>query len=414
MSIAGLLLATVAFALEQSAQTPAGNARLKVFLDCTTDCHGDYLREEIDLVEYVRDRTDADVHVLITGAQTGARGREYTLSFIGQGRFDGRSRALTVTSDPSDSEERVRRALATALTVGLLDYLALTSVPASLTVSAELAGQTTAGSARADRWNRWLFSVNGNYELDAEESQRESEWGLSMGADRITPDWKLTFGGNFNESREEFDLDEEQPLSVERRNRSFEWLTVRSLSDHWSVGAAGELRSSTFDNTALDVVAAPAIEWNFFPYSMYTRRQLRALYGVGPSLKRYYEETLFGKLEETRIRQDISVTYEQREQWGTLEGGAEWRNYFPGFDRHRFSVEGEANLRMLRGLSVNLQGSVSRIRDQLSLPRREASQEEVLLRLRELQSGFQTRIEIGLQYQFGSAFASIVNPRFGQ
>jgi hypothetical protein len=38
----------------------------------------------------------------------------------------------------------------------------------------------------------------------------------------------------------------------------------------------------------------------------------------------------------------------------------------------------------------------------------------VLLRLRQLQSGFQTRVEIGIEYRFGSAFAAIVNPRFGQ
>jgi hypothetical protein len=58
--------------------------------------------------------------------------------------------------------------------------------------------------------------------------------------------------------------------------------------------------------------------------------------------------------------------------------------------------------------------SASRIRDQLSLPRRDATEEEVLLRLRQLSSGFETEGRFGLTYQFGSRFASIVNPRFGQ
>jgi hypothetical protein len=415
MFLSALLLAAAALVVEQSAQAGANAARLKVFLDCTTfDCHTDYLREEIEFVEYVRDRSDADVHILITGAETGARGREYTLAFIGQGRFDARKRTLTVTSSASDSEDRVRRALASAVTVGLLDFVAAESVPDALEVTAELTGGLSAAGPSADPWDRWIVSLNGNFSLDAEESQREREWGLSIGADRITPEWKLTFGGHFDQSTEEFDLDEDEPLSVERRNRAFNWLTVRSLGEHWSVGATGELRSSTFDNTALDVVAAPAIEWNFFPYSMYTRRQLRALYGLGLVHKRYYEETLYFKLEETRARQDLSVTYEQREPWGTLEGRAEWRNYFPGFDTHRVSVEAEADVRLARGLSLNLEASASRIRDQLSLPRREATPEEVLLRLRQLQSGFETRVEIGIQYQFGSQFAAIVNPRFGQ
>jgi hypothetical protein len=77
-------------------------------------------------------------------------------------------------------------------------------------------------------------------------------------------------------------------------------------------------------------------------------------------------------------------------------------------------VEGEVNVRIARGLSLNIEASASRIRDQLSLPRRNASPEEVLLRLRQLQSDFETRVEFGVEYRFGSAFAAIVNPRFGQ
>ncbi|MGH9174024.1 MAG: hypothetical protein ACRD1H_06685, partial [Vicinamibacterales bacterium] len=286
---------------------------------------------------------------------------------------------------------------------------------AGLAVQAELAnGAAQPTSAANDPWNRWIFSLNGNGSLESEESTRESEWGLSIGADRITPEWKLTFGANFNQSREEFDLDEEEPLSVVRRDRSLDWVTVRGLGEHWSVGATGQARSSTFDNISLDVRAAPALEWNFFPYSMYTRRQLRVLYAAGGSSTTYYEETLYFKTEETRARQELSTTYEQREPWGTLEGSVEWSNYFPGLSTHRVSVDGEVDLRIARGLSVTLEASASRIRDQLSLPRRNATPEEVLLRLRQLSSDFEVRFEFGITYQFGSQFASIVNPRFGQ
>jgi hypothetical protein len=147
---------------------------------------------------------------------------------------------------------------------------------------------------------------------------------------------------------------------------------------------------------------------------MYTRRQLRVLYGIGVDRFRYYEETLYEKTEETLARQDLSTTYEQREPWGTLEGRVEWSNFFPGLSTHRLSVDSEVNLRIARGFSVSIEASVSRIRDQLSLPKRDATPEEVLLRLRQLQSGFEARLEFGITYQFGSQFAAIVNPRFGQ
>jgi hypothetical protein len=147
---------------------------------------------------------------------------------------------------------------------------------------------------------------------------------------------------------------------------------------------------------------------------MYTRRQLRVLYAIGGASTKYYEETLFFKTEETRGRQELSTTYEQREPWGTLEGRVEWSNFFPGLSTHRISVDGEVDVRIARGLSVSLEATGSRIRDQLSLPRRNATPEEVLLRLRQLSSDFEVRLEFGITYQFGSQFASIVNPRFGQ
>jgi hypothetical protein len=394
----------------------AAVAILRVFLDCSSGfCHEEYLREEVDVAEYVRDRTDADVHVLITDVDTSAGGEEFTLAFIGQGRFQGTTRTMKVVTDAGESDERERRQLASALTAGLLTFLTSDSLPAGLEITATLdRGEAPPTVAANDPWRRWLFGVNGYLNLDAEESTSERNWGLSFGADRITPEWKLSFGAEMNESTDEFDLEEGVRLSVTRKDWTLRGLTVKSLGEHWSLGATGHFRSSTFENIERDVRLAPAIEWNFFPYSMYTRRQLRVLYSVGVSRASYYEETLFEELDETLLGQELSTTYEQREPWGTLEGRVLATNYFPGFDKHRLEVDAEVDIRIARGLSANLEASASRIRNQLSLPRRDASPEEVLLRLRQLQSGFETRLEFGLEYRFGSRFAAIVNPRFGQ
>ncbi len=54
----------------------------KVFIDCWR-CDRDYIRTEITYVNYVRDRKDADIHLLVTDQGTGSGGREYTLAFIG-------------------------------------------------------------------------------------------------------------------------------------------------------------------------------------------------------------------------------------------------------------------------------------------------------------------------------------------
>ena len=83
------LLFLPAPAPEQAPQTqPPTARRLRVFLDCT-ECYPDYLRSEITFVDYVRDRTEADVHLLITRSSTGGGGREYNVELIGVGRFAG-------------------------------------------------------------------------------------------------------------------------------------------------------------------------------------------------------------------------------------------------------------------------------------------------------------------------------------
>ena len=62
---------------------------LRVFLDCAV-CDFDYLRTEMTYVNYVRDRQDAEVHVLVTTEPTGGGGTAYTIDFIGLRQFAGK------------------------------------------------------------------------------------------------------------------------------------------------------------------------------------------------------------------------------------------------------------------------------------------------------------------------------------
>ena len=70
------------------------------------------------------------------------------------------------------------------------------------------------------------------------------------------------------------------------------------------------------------------------------------------------------------------------------------------------------NVRIVRGLSFNFFGNVSRVRDQVFLPRRDATDEEILLRRRALQTDFSYFTNFSIRYTFGSIFNNIVNPRF--
>jgi hypothetical protein len=391
---------------------PDAAARLRVYLEC--DCFQEYLRDQLGWVDFVRQPQDADVHILSSSRETGGGGRELVLRFVGRGRFDAVDTDLRVVSQAAETENSRRAQVLRTTTVGLLSYLARESLPAGLDLSvrAQDTAQTAAAPAR-DPWNLWVFNVSTGTSFEAEEANRELQWEVNATADRVTDEWKIGFGGRLDEQRQTFDLDEDDPFEVSRTERGLEWFVARGLGPHWSIGLDGEVESSTFDNTRFSAVTAPAVEFSIFPYRDYATRQFVIQYAAGVEHARYTEVTLFDRLEETRPRHELSANLDQRQPWGSLEAGIEWSQYLHDLARYRLEVEAEVSLRVMRGLSVNVEGNASRIRDQLSLPRRSATSEEVLLQLRELQSGYEVSFSVGVSYSFGSLFNNVVNPRFG-
>jgi hypothetical protein len=205
--------------LEQQ-QPPTATGRLQVFLDCN-DCFADYLREETDFVDFVRDRTQATVHVIITNTGTASGGLEYVLAFIGQAAFSGQDTTLKAVTQTGDPERVRRQQLLTTLRIGLLSYLARVGVPQGLQLDVELPASAQAPGVRQDPWNYWVFSLRGSASFNGEESAEAREVRAEISADRITLDWKLTFGFEIEDEVQEFDLDEEVPIETVRRQRDF-------------------------------------------------------------------------------------------------------------------------------------------------------------------------------------------------
>lgn len=81
------------FALVPLAHAQQGDIRdnaLSVFIDCDSRaCDNDVLRTEINYVNWVRDRTLADVHLIVTFSSTGGGGQQFVLDFIGLGELEG-------------------------------------------------------------------------------------------------------------------------------------------------------------------------------------------------------------------------------------------------------------------------------------------------------------------------------------
>jgi hypothetical protein len=406
---------------QEAAQEPQTGA-LRLFLDCqASGCNDlDYFRTEIRFVNWVRDRRDADVHLLITSQTTGSGGRSYDLFFMGAGRFQEMTDTLPYVSGFDATSDEVREGLAGVMKLGLLRYVALTPAAGEIVIRmrGEEPGRPGGPGGRAapaagpqdDPWNFWVFRTSLSGYSSGESTYRSLSLGGSFTASRTTEDWKasLRMRTSYNESR--FDYGTVSTLSV-TRNHSFSGLLVKSLSDHWSAGLRGGASTSTYANHRLTLNAGPVLEYNVFPYSESTRRMLTLQYAVEGSYFDYVEETVYFKTRESVLRHDLTTSLGLTQPWGSANVFLAAGHFIRDIGQHSAGLGGSVNVRLARGFSVNLGGSVSRIQDLISVPAGERTPEDVLLRRKQLQTDYRYFTHFGLSYTFGSVYMNVVNPR---
>ncbi|MBM3297404.1 MAG: hypothetical protein FJY83_07365, partial [Candidatus Aminicenantes bacterium] len=244
---------------------------------------------------------------------------EYVLAFEGRREFDGERQTLSILTQADAPAEETQRALVRGLQQGLLRYAGKTAVADRLSVALQDKVKPTAVQ---DKWNFWVFSFNANGFLSGQRSYKSFSLNGNAAASRVTPEWKLHFrlSGYFN--RGAFFYDGGEIVSTSN-SRYFSGMAVKSLNDHFSVGAYFEAYASTYGNIDLNLSPAPALEYNLFPYSQCTRRQLRFLYRLNFRSVRYMEETIFDKLRESLWNQSLSMTLELKEKWGTISTSLE-------------------------------------------------------------------------------------------
>jgi hypothetical protein len=403
--------ALVPAGLAQPASGPAANEDLKknapsVFLKSSLDPA--YFQKEIAFVNYVQDEAEAQVLVEIT-SQTSAGGEEYTISLTGKKEFAGVDDVLKFTADMSKKPGGAKAEVAQLLKLGLMRYVAKTPIAGRVNVAFMDQVKPT---AVVDRWHFWVFSLGVDAFLNGEQTYKMDEVLGNFSASRVTEEWKIRLSVNAVSMKNTFSVEDYNYEST-MKSQNFSGLAVRSISDHWSVGAFVGIFSSTFNNTKLGLSLAPAIEYDLFPYSQSTKKQLRFLYRLSFNPVRYHKETIYYKTKENLWSESLSATLELKQPWGTISTSLQGSHYFHDFKKYRLTLDGELSLRIFKGLNFNISGGGSRIRDQLSLEKGEASWEEVLLQRRQLETGYNYFFSLGLSYTFGSTSSRVVNPRFG-
>jgi hypothetical protein len=389
---------------------------LKVFLDCTAKCDEDFLRTEIRVISYVRDRQDADVHVLVTTQATGSGGIEYTVQFIGLGRFSKIEHTLKFASAQNATDDERRRSLAEVLKRGLVRYvwdtplaqrMKITFLPDSL----EGAGHSTGAK---DRWNLWVFRTTFLGTFNGESSNSGRSIRLDSAASRTSEQWKVSFSAAANYRSDRFVLSPEDTFRSISRGFGFDGLVVKSVTEHWSLGAIANASSSTFLNYDLSTRVAAGPEYNLFPYSASTEKLLTIQYTLGLSSFDYREVTVFGVTSERLPDHRLGVLFAMLQPWGTAGAEVGFSQFLTKPDKYNLNVTGQANIRVTKGFALNAFVTVSRPRDQLYLPAAGATPEEILVREQQLATTYRYSMVFGFTYTFGSIFNNVVNPRFGR
>ena len=390
---------------------------LRVFLDCNS-CDFDFLRTEIKYVDYVRDRKDADVHVLVTTQRNSSGGEDFQLEYIGLGRFQGQTRALRYVSSGTDTSDERRRGFSRTFGLGLVPFLfdSQTLERLHLEYNVPIEEQNVppaSASAVNDPWNLWVYRAGMSVNLDGERASTGSGIRGNFSGNRTTEVWKLSVSGSGDYNQDTFTLSDGRKINSVSKNWSVRALGIRSLgTSHWAAAARASIGASSFENRDLAIRSAAGIEYSFFPYSESTRRALYAQYTIGINKLTYDQPTIFDKLDEVVYDQNFQATLAMRQPWGFARVSTEVASYLHDLSLHRMEVEGRIDVRLFRGFSLNVNGNASRVRDQIYLPKGAATDEEILLRLRRLQSGYRYGLSVGFNYQFGSIFNNVVNPRF--
>jgi len=394
--------------------------RPKIFLNCASwGCYEDYVRTELSFFDFVRDRFQADVQVLIIRQENGAGGANYTLNFIGQTKYKNQTDTLKFSTKQADSDDMIRKKLVSTLKIGLIPYIKSPDFLEQINIDLPKR-KTEDALIKKDPWKFWVFTLGFDGSFTAESNSKYSSQNGFLTINRVKPKLKTQFSFNYNTNKSEFVFPEEDSLGniintkirVRTENHSASGLVVKALNEHWSWGGYYQNWSSVRSNIEFGQSLAPAVEYNIFPTSKNTQKQFRCIGQTGAwSIKlarlnerdQHYEFIPFYRMDGI-----LSLT----QPWGNIEAGVGGHHFYLEKDLYRFDGYLNVNWRVFEGFNFYLSSGASYIKDQdLYLPKGSIDRNAVLLQGAILPTNFSYYAYFGASYTFGSINNSVVNPR---
>lgn len=415
VSLFALLIASTVAFTQQSIPS-----RLKVFIDCSsTWCDMQYIRSEINIVDFLLDNAAADVHVLITSQSTGSGGNQYQLIFFGQQYFKNQTDTLRFNTDPNATEFEERDLLLKYLKTGLIPFIAKTAAAKNIEISLKTTDTTVAGTANSahakDPWNAWVIRIGADGNINADANYKNTNYGGNFSANRITDKIKTGIGVYWSKNKSTFEYEDNgttQKFVVNNHNWSINQYIVKSINTHWSWAYEIKYSQNTFSNNKGRAFLRAAAEYNIFPYKEVNNKLFTLSYGLTARRNNYYDTTIYNKTKETLYGHRATAYLSLNQKWGNSYAGITYHNYFNDWKFFNLGIDVYTSVRITGGLSFYIMAFGGLTRNQVFLVKGNATPEEVLARRRQLASGYNYFTSIGINYRFGSKLNNVVNPRF--
>ena len=385
------------------------NNSIKLFLKCS--CDSNYIRDQINYIDYVRDQEDANIILEVYGDPNGNRGK-YSIYFIGKNNFIGMDDKLSFESHPKMTNDEIRSGLKDKIQRGILKYLVKTTDINDLNISITKPESNISeyDSLIVDKWKNWIFEISASGYYEKESSRKVNDFNGRFEVNRYTEDWRIETTLRFFKRIEEF-LSETNNFKSSRVYKGAYGKIVRSISDHWSTGIFYGLSEDSYENIKFSNNFSPAIEYSIFPYKDVVRREMVLEYKIGYRKNNYQSKTIYGKNDEFLGTHSFAFKTRYRQNWGDIYSRFSFFTYLHDNSKNRLTFDNYLNIRIFEGFSLRLGAEIRFIRDQINLAAGQASIEDLLLQQRSIATDFYNEFRLGLTYTFGSAFNNIINTR---
>ena len=392
------------------------NAKTKVFIECTNTWlyDFDYLRTELGMVDFVRDRFIADVHVQVNTQFTSSGSEQNTVVFKGQNSFLNQDDTLTYFNESTLSDDEKRKKMTKSVTLGLIKYISHTEVAKNIVITYNKPSDadTLNRLKQKDPWNNWIISLGASGFLNGDANYKSESINGYIYADRETEKTKINIGVSYNYIKNEFVISDIETVVNEKPQTNGYANLINKINQHWGYGIFGTYAKNEFSNYDTKLSLIPKVEYDVFKYKDFNNQRLVINYGLGVQYNNYKDTTIFFKTKETLLVQNAAIISSFNKPWGNINVGAFYNSYLYDLTKYSLTFSGAVNWNIFKGFKFAIGGSYDITHNLIQLSKQGASRDEVLLQQKQLKSQYSYFFGVGISYQFGSKFNNYINPAF--